>query len=72
MASALNSKLLANGEEGLQDGHKSRHLAEIAAAHHLSVHCQGLLIIAGLHAPNHLMKAQEDGLRELKGRRRSG
>lgn len=57
-------QLLGNGEDSLQDGHETRHLAEAAAAHHLGVHRQSLLQAACVHTSGHLVQPSQDLRRE--------
>ncbi len=64
-----HGQLVGDGHEHFQDGHEGRDLAEVAAAHHLRVNLQTLLIAADADAAADLVQAQEDAGSKLTGGR---
>lgn len=67
----LHVQLASNGHENFQDGHETRHLTETAAAHHLGVNQETLLVVPSLNAAGDFMETHEDVWRELWGRSRN-
>lgn len=63
----LHIQLASNGHEDFQDGHETRHLTKTAAAHHLGVNQETLLVVPSLNAAGNFMEPHEDGWRELWG-----
>lgn len=61
----LYVQLASNGHEDFQDGHETRHLTETAAAHHLGVNQETLLVVPSFNAVGNLMETHKDGWREL-------
>lgn len=60
-------QLASNGHEDFQDGHETRDLTETAAAHHLGVNQETLLVVPSLNAVGNFMETHEDGWRKLQG-----
>lgn len=63
----LHIQFASNSHEDFQDGHETRHLTETAAADHLGVNQETLLVVPSLNAVGNFMKTHEDGWRELWG-----
>lgn len=59
------AQFVCDGENGLQDGHEARHLAEAATAHHLHVHSEALLEVSSIHTAGHLVEPGQNLRREL-------
>lgn len=63
----LHIQLASNGHEDFQDRHETRHFTETAAAHHLGVNHETLLVVPGFNAAGNFMETHEDSWRELWG-----
>lgn len=59
-----HGQLVGDGHEHLEDRHEGRDLAEVAAAHHLRVNLQTLMIVTDADAAADLVQAAEDAGRQ--------